>query len=53
MQYAKENNFDVVTKITLDLNFLVCGDKAGPKKLELAKQQGVSCLTEKEFYNPI
>jgi NAD-dependent DNA ligase len=44
-------NMNVVKSVTKVLNFLVIGNNAGPKKIELALQQDVSILTEEQFEN--
>lgn len=53
IEHANDNGFTVVTKITMNLYLLVCGSNAGPSKVNQAKKQGVSVLSEKEFYNLI
>ena len=40
-----------VTSVTKNLAYLCCGQNAGPKKLEKARAQGVTLLTESDFYN--
>lgn len=46
---AQENRFKVVSSITKKLDFLVCGDNSGPKKIEKAKSQGVELINEIEY----
>ncbi len=53
IKHANNNNFSVVAKVTLGLDLLVYGDNAGPKKIEVAEQQGVSCINEEQFYKLI
>ncbi|WP_421866606.1 BRCT domain-containing protein [Motiliproteus sp.] len=46
---AGENKFKVVGSVTKKLDYLVCGDSAGPKKIEKAESQGVQSLNEEQF----
>jgi len=51
MEIAAERHLWVVQSVTTDLDILVCGPNAGPKKLEKAKKQGCQVITEQEFRN--
>lgn len=53
IKIAEENNFHVAQSVTTNLNFLCCGDNAGPSKMEKAKKQNVQILTKNEFVNLI
>lgn len=47
---AKKNNMLVRSKVTMALNYLVCGWNAGPKKREMAQQvEGCIAINEVEF----
>lgn len=46
---ANKHNFKIVSSITKSLDFLICGENAGPTKLEKANQQEVQILNEDEF----
>lgn len=48
---AYDNRLQVVQSVTQKLNYLVCGINAGPKKMEKARSQGVSVMTEFSFLN--
>lgn len=50
---AHDNRFKVVSSVTKKLDYLVCGDNAGPKKIEKAESQGVQFLNELQFVNLI
>lgn len=50
MQLASSSGkFKTVGSVTKNLDFLVGGDNAGPKKIEKAEEQGVQFLTEEQF----
>lgn len=51
VEYASNNGFTPVTKITMNLYALVCGGNAGPAKIKDAKEKGVLLLNEQEFYD--
>lgn len=53
IRIAEENNFHVAHSVTSGLNFLCCGDNAGPAKLEKAIKQRVQILTREEYLNLI
>ncbi len=44
------NQMKVRTTVTKNLNFLCAGDNAGWSKVEKAKEQGVTILTEQQFH---
>lgn len=46
---ADSKNFNVVSSVTQKLDFLCCGENAGPKKLEKAEKQGVQVLNKEQF----
>lgn len=50
---ASRNRFKVVTGVTKNLDYLVGGENAGPKKIEKAEDQGVQFLTEHQFIDLI
>lgn len=50
---AEENNLHIAKSITVNLNFLCCGDNAGPTKIKKAEEQNVILLNVEEFYNLI
>jgi NAD-dependent DNA ligase len=49
VKLAEEKNLRVVGSVTRDLQLLVCGPNAGPKKLEKASAQGVAIISEEDF----
>ena len=49
IKIAESRNLRNVQSVTTDLNFLVCGPNAGPKKLEKATAQGVAIISEEDF----
>ena len=46
---AMENGLKVVKSVTVNLEYLCCGENAGPSKLEKAGAQGVAIISEHEF----
>ena len=50
---AEENNFHIAKSITVNLNFLCCGENAGPSKIKKADEQNVILLNADEFRNLI
>jgi BRCT domain type II-containing protein len=50
---ATINNFHIAKSITVNLNFLCCGENAGPSKMKKAEEQNVILLNSEEFYNLI
>ena len=46
---AEAASMFVRTSVTRDLDFLCCGDTAGPAKIAKARQQGVVALSETQF----
>lgn len=46
---AQRNNFKVASSVTKNLDYLVGGENAGPKKVEKAEAQGVQFLSEEQF----
>ncbi|CAM2967566.1 BRCA1 C Terminus (BRCT) domain-containing protein [Flavobacterium succinicans] len=50
---AEENNFRIAKSITVNLNFLCCGQNAGPAKIKKAKEKNVILLNAEEFRNLI
>ncbi len=46
---AFDANHHVTNAVTKKLGLLVCGENAGPKKLEKAAEQGVTLLTGAEY----
>ena len=50
---AEENNFHIAKSITVNLNFLCCGENAGPSKMKKAEEQNVILLNADEFQNLI
>ena len=50
---AIANNFHIAKSITVNLNFLCCGQNAGPSKMKKAEEQKVILLNVEEFYNLI
>lgn len=53
IKIAEENNLYIAKSITVNLNFLCCGDNAGPAKIKKAVEQDVILLNVEEFYNLI
>jgi NAD-dependent DNA ligase len=49
IKIAESRTLRVVQSVTTDLQFLVCGPNAGPKKLEKATAQGVAIMSEEDF----
>lgn len=52
-KFAEENNFHIAKSITVNLNFLCCGENAGPSKIKKAEEQKVILLNAEEFRNLI
>lgn len=52
-KFAEENNFHIAKSITVNLNFLCCGENAGPSKIKKAEEQNVILLNADEFRNLI
>lgn len=50
---AEENNFHIAKSITVNLNFLCCGENAGPAKIKKADEQNVVLLNVEDFKNLI
>jgi len=48
-ELAKSRGLTVRKSVTVELNFLCCGDTAGPSKIDKAREQGVIALNENEF----
>ena len=46
---AEQAGMVVRQSVTLALNFLCCGENAGPAKTEKAREQGVIILSEDQF----
>ncbi|PXY38741.1 hypothetical protein DMB65_21240 [Flavobacterium cheongpyeongense] len=53
IKVAEENNFHIAKSITNNLNFLCCGENAGPAKMKKAEEQNVILLNAEEFQNLI
>ncbi|PAM95727.1 hypothetical protein B4N84_06415 [Flavobacterium sp. IR1] len=53
IKIAEENNFHIAKSITVNLNFLCCGENAGPSKIKKAEEQKVVLLDVDEFRNLI
>lgn len=51
MTLAQDAGMHVAKSVTKNLRILCAGDNAGPKKLEKARVQSVSVLSESEFRN--
>lgn len=49
MALAHEANHHIAGGVTKKLGLLVCGDNAGPVKLEKAAAQGVTLMTGEEY----
>lgn len=47
--FAEANNLNVVSSVTVKLDFLCGGENAGPKKIEKAESQGVQFLNANQF----
>ncbi|MEZ4877719.1 MAG: BRCT domain-containing protein [Flavobacterium sp.] len=52
-KFAEENNFHIAKSITVNLNFLCCGENAGPSKMKKAEEQNIILLNADEFRNLI
>jgi len=52
-KFAEKNNFHIAKSITVNLNFLCCGENAGPSKMKKAEEQNVILLNAEEFRNLI
>ena len=50
---ARKLGAKVQTAVSGKTDFLVCGEKVGPKKIEKAKQLGVTILSEADYLNMI
>ena len=50
---AKDNNLLVRSDSTNDLDLLVCGENAGPQKIEKARKNGAEIISETEFLDLI
>lgn len=48
-ELAKKSSMFVRTSVTSNLEFLVCGFRAGKAKIQKARHQGVIVLTESQF----
>ena len=48
-ELAEKAGYRVLTGVSARLNVLVTGEAPGPSKLEKARQQGVTILSEAEF----
>ncbi len=46
---AHDNRLKAVNSVTMELDFLVGGENAGPKKIEKAEAQGAQFLNERQF----
>ena len=46
---AKNSDIHIAKSVTKDLDFLCVGSNAGPSKLNKAKEQNVTILTENQF----
>lgn len=53
IKVAEKNNFHIAKSVTVSLNFLCCGDNAGPSKIKKAHEQNAILLNADEFYNLI
>ena len=49
IELAESSNFFVRTAVTGNLQYLCCGNTAGPKKIEKARSQGVIALSQNQF----
>ena len=49
IELAQQSNMLIRSSVTTNLDFLCCGDNAGPKKIEKARNQGVIALNENQF----
>ncbi|BAS67416.1 BRCT domain-containing protein [Bathymodiolus septemdierum thioautotrophic gill symbiont] len=52
-KHAKSIGIQVVSSVNAKTDYLVIGEKVGPKKIEAAKRLGVEILTEVEYLNLI
>ena len=48
---AKESGIIVRTKVSQNIDMLVCGESVGPSKLETAKKSGIVITDEEGFRN--
>ena len=46
---AEQNGYRILSGVSARLNILVTGEAPGPSKLEKARQQGVTIMSESEF----
>lgn len=46
---AENNGLKVVKSVTVGLNYLCCGENAGPSKIEKAKENGVLLISSQEL----
>ncbi|WP_421497825.1 BRCT domain-containing protein [Flavobacterium columnare] len=53
IQIAENNKFHVAKSVTTNLNFLCCGDNAGPSKMDKAEKQGAIILNKDDFFKLI
>ncbi|EKT3972909.1 hypothetical protein SL054_002242 [Flavobacterium psychrophilum] len=53
IQIAENNKFHVAKSVTTNLNFLCCGENAGPSKMNKAEKQGAIILNNVEFFKLI
>jgi hypothetical protein len=49
--FAASKDFKVVKSVTKNLNYLCCGDNAGPSKKEKTKKQGALIINKDELIN--
>ncbi len=49
IKIAEGKGLIIRSSVTRNLNFLCCGDNAGPKKIEKARAQNVIALNEEQF----
>ena len=51
IEIAKARGYVVRSDVTKDLNYLCCGENAGPSKMSKASQQGSEVLSVEQFLN--
>ncbi|EMD6530434.1 BRCT domain-containing protein [Citrobacter freundii] len=51
IEIAKARGYVVRSDVTKDLNYLCCGENAGPSKIKKASQQGSEVLSTEQFLN--
>ncbi|NWC62926.1 BRCT domain-containing protein [Cedecea sp. P7760] len=51
IEIAKARGYVVRSDVTKDLNYLCCGENAGPSKINKASQQGSEVLSAEQFLN--